>query len=89
VGLGLSNAKVDVIAVNRAPSSNQMSWAQAEQLLGQKIVLIITPAVELAYQAEEVGSPMVLLRPDSITAEQLRNLTNQLLQKLRLNSQTG
>jgi pilus assembly protein CpaE len=83
IGLGLSAAKVDVAAVNRAPSTNQMSWATAEQMLGQKIAYIITPAVELAYQAAEVGNPMALLRPDSITADQFKVAANQLLQKLK------
>jgi pilus assembly protein CpaE len=89
VGLGITAAKVEVVAINRAPSSNQMSWATAEQMLGQKITSIITPAVELAYQAAEVGNPMVLLRPDSITADQVRVLTTQLLQKLKPSGASG
>jgi MinD-like ATPase involved in chromosome partitioning or flagellar assembly len=81
--LGLASAKIDIVAVNRAPASNQISWATAEQMAGQKVSLVVTPAVELAYQSSDVGTPMVLLRPDSLTADQVRNLTNQLLQKLR------
>lgn len=81
--LGLASAKVDVVAVNRAPASNQLSWATAEQILGQKVAVVITPAVELAYQAADVGTPMALLRPDSLTTDQYRTLTNQLLQKIR------
>ena len=82
--LGLGTGKVDVVIVNRAPSSIQMSWQQAEQLLGQKVTIIITPAAELAQQAIEAGMPMVLLRPESFTAEQLRTLTTGVVQKLRL-----
>lgn len=85
-GLGIAPAKLEVVAVNRIATSNQMSWSVAEQLLGRRIMLVITPAAELAYQAADMGTPMVLLRPESLTADQLRNLTNQLLQKLR---QTG
>lgn len=81
--LGLAPAKVDVVAVNRAPSTNQMSWSVAEQILGRRVTLVVTPAVELAYQASDMGTPMVLLRPDSLTADQMRNLTNQLMQKIR------
>jgi pilus assembly protein CpaE len=80
---GLSTAKVDVVAVNRAPASNQISWGNAEQIIGQKVAVVVTPAVELAYQAADVGTPMVLLRPESLSADQFRNLTNQLLQKVR------
>ncbi len=82
--LGVTTGKIDVVIVNRAPSSIQMSWQQAEQLLGQKVAIIITPAAELAQQAVEAGMPMVLLRPESFTAEQLRTLTTQVMQKIRL-----
>jgi MinD-like ATPase involved in chromosome partitioning or flagellar assembly len=82
--LGLSAARLDVVMVNRAPSSLQMSWPQAEEMLGSKITAIITPAAELAHQAQEAGTPMALLRPETLTADQFRQLTSQLLQKLRL-----
>lgn len=81
--LGVPPLKMDVVAVNRAPSSNQMSWSLVEQTLGQRVSMVITPAVELAYQAADMGTPMVLLRPDSLTADQFHNLTNQLLKKLQ------
>jgi pilus assembly protein CpaE len=82
--LGLTTGKIDVVIVNRAPSSIQMSWQQAEQLLGYKVALIITPAAELAQQAVEAGMPMVLVRPESFTAEQIKQLTTQVVQKIRL-----
>jgi len=82
--LGLTTGKIDVVIVNRAPSSIQMSWPQVEQLLGYKVALIITPAAELAQQAVEAGMPMVLVRPESFTAEQIKQLTTQVLQKIRL-----
>jgi pilus assembly protein CpaE len=82
--LGLTTGKIEVVIVNRAPSSIQMSWQQAEQLLGYKVALIITPAAELAQQAVEAGMPMVLLRPESFTAEQIKQLTTQVTQKIRL-----
>jgi pilus assembly protein CpaE len=84
VNLGLASTKIEVVMVNRSPSSIQMSWSQAEQLLGSKIASVVTPAAELAHQAVEAGTPMVLLRPESLTAEQLRQLTTQVLQKIRL-----
>jgi DNA-binding response OmpR family regulator len=84
VALGLATGKIDVVMINRAPSSIQISRQQAEQLLGQKIETVITPAAELAHQAIEAGMPMVLIRPDTFTAEQLRTITNNALQKLRL-----
>jgi MinD-like ATPase involved in chromosome partitioning or flagellar assembly len=84
VNLGIAATKIEVVMVNRSPSSIQMSWSQAEQLLGSKIATVVTPAAELAHQSVEAGTPMVLLRPESLTAEQLRQLTTQVLQKIRL-----
>jgi pilus assembly protein CpaE len=83
VSLGLAAAKVEVVAVNRAPASNQLSWSMAEQIIGQKVAVVVSPAVELAYQSADVGTPLVLLRPDALPADQFRNLANQLLQKVR------
>jgi pilus assembly protein CpaE len=83
VSLGLAAAKVDVVAVNRAPASNQISWSMAEQIVGQKVAVVVSPSPELAYQAADVGTPMLLLRPDALPADQFRNLASQLLQKVR------
>lgn len=79
---GVANIRLEIIMVNRTPSTLQIGWPQAEQILGSKIATIITPAPELAYQAVEAGTPMVLLRADSLTADQLRKMTNQLLEKM-------
>jgi len=81
--LGLAAARLDLVMVNRAAATLQVSWQKAEQLLGHKMAIIITPAAELAFQAIEAGTPMVLLRPESLTADQLRTLTTQVLQALR------
>ena len=80
--LGLPAARIEVVLVNRSPSTLQISWQQAEQMLGAKISTIVTPAPELAYQSVEAGTPMVLLRADSLTADQLRKMTNQMLERL-------
>jgi len=84
--LGILAARTDVVMVNRTPSTVQMSWAKAEEALGRKISGIITPAVELAYQAVEAGTPITLMRPDSLTADQFRKIATQTLQKMRLAS---
>jgi pilus assembly protein CpaE len=81
--LGLGAARLDLVMVNQAAAALQVSWQKAEQLLGRKMTTIITPAAELAYQAIEAGTPMVLLRPDSLTADQLRTLTTHVMQGLR------
>ena len=81
--VGQAASRVEVAMVNRAPSSTQISIQQAEQLVGHKVAGVVSPAAELAYQASEVGTPMVLLRPESLTADQLRVISNLVMQKVR------
>jgi DNA-binding response OmpR family regulator len=81
--VGQAAGRVEVAMVNRAPSSTQISIQQAEQLVGHKVAGVVSPAAELAYQANEVGTPMVLLRPESLTADQLRVISNLVMQKVR------
>ncbi len=80
--VGQAAARLEVAMVNRAPSSTQISIQQAEQLVGHKVAGVVSPAAELAYQAAEVGTPMALLRPESLTADQLRVISNLVLQKV-------
>ncbi len=81
--VGQAAARLEVAMVNRAPSSTQISIQQAEQLVGHKVAGVVSPAAELAYQAAEVGTPMALFRPESLTADQLRVISNLVLQKVR------
>ena len=81
--VGQAAGRVEVAMVNRAPSSTQISIQQAEQLVGHKVAGVVSPAAELAYQSHEVGTPMILLRPESLTADQLRVISNLVMQKVR------
>jgi CheY-like chemotaxis protein/MinD-like ATPase involved in chromosome partitioning or flagellar assembly len=81
--VGQAASRVEVTMVNRSPSSIQISIQQAEQMVGHKVAGVISPAAELAYQSHEVGTPMILLRPESLTADQLRVISNLVLQKMR------
>lgn len=55
-----------------------MTWQEAEQTLGHEILALVTPAPELAAQAAEAGTPMVLLQPTSIIATQMAKLAEEL-----------
>ena len=81
--VGQAAARVEIAIVNRSPASIQISIQQAEQIVGHKIAGVVSPAAELAYQSHEVGTPMVLLRPESLTADQLRVISGVVLQKAR------
>jgi pilus assembly protein CpaE len=79
--IGLTPSRVDVLMLNRERSSLQMSWQQAEAILHHPIAAVMTAAPELAYQAAEAAAPMVLVQPDSLTADQSRKLAEMFAQK--------
>ncbi len=80
--IGVGRARVSIVMINRAPSSLQISWQEAEQILDHEISAIISPAPELAFQASEAGFPMILYQPNSIVASQLNKLADELAPRL-------
>ena len=76
--IGLSHGRVNVVLINRAQSSLQIPWQEAEQILGHEMTAIISPAPELAFQAAEAGFPIVLFQPNSIVANQITKLSEEI-----------
>lgn len=79
---GIGQARVDIAMLSQQRSSLQTSWQAAEALLDHHIENIITPAPELAYQAAETGTPVLIAQPDSVTADQIRKLAKHAAQKV-------
>lgn len=69
---------LNVAVMNRTQSNLQMPWQEIEQTLGLDIKAIISAAPDLAYQAVEANTPIVLFRPNAITASQLTKLAKSL-----------
>ncbi len=84
---GVGQARVDIVMISRMRSSLQTSWQAAEALLDHSIENIITPAPELAYQAAENGTPLIIVHSDSVTADQLRKLAQFAAQKAQPSAQ--
>jgi len=74
--LGLGQGRVDVVLVNRTRSSVQVPWAKVQEQLGRKVATVFSPAPELAFQAENANSPMVLLQPESLSTQQFEQLAD-------------
>lgn len=74
--LGIGQAKISVVMLNRTQSSLQISWQEAEQLLERDIQGVIPPAPELAFQANEAGEPIINLQPEAIVATQFQKLAD-------------
>jgi pilus assembly protein CpaE len=76
---GLTRTRVSAVLINRAQSSLQVPWQEAEQLLNHEMTAIISPAPELAFQAAEAGLPIVLFQPNSIVANQFGKLAEEIV----------
>jgi DNA-binding response OmpR family regulator len=81
--LGLAQSKVDFVLVNRERSSLQMARAKIEEILGQPVIGMITPAPELAYQSAESGVPIVVRDPNAMVSDQIRQVTDRIMSKAR------
>jgi pilus assembly protein CpaE len=77
-GLGASAGKTSVVLVNRAPSTLQIPWQEAEQLMNREMLAIISPAPELCFQAAEAGLPLVNFQPGAVISGQMSKLAEEL-----------
>jgi CheY-like chemotaxis protein len=71
---GVVRSKISVVMVNRGGSSLQLPLSQIEESLGSAPLVVVPPAAELAYRATNEGTPIVMLQPDSLIAEQFEKL---------------
>ena len=65
--------------VNRTPSSLQIPWQEAEEMLEHEMTAIISPVPELAFQADEVTTPLILLQPNAIASTQYAKFAEALV----------
>jgi DNA-binding response OmpR family regulator len=81
--LGLAKSRIDVVLVNRERSSLQMARAKIEEMIGQPVIGMVTPAPELAYQSAESGVPIVVRDPNAMVSDQIRQITDRIMAKIR------
>lgn len=82
-GLGMGQARVAVVTMNRARSSLQTPLSTTESILGRSTTGVISPAPELAYQAAEGGVPMILMQADGLVADQYRQIARHVAGKIK------
>jgi pilus assembly protein CpaE len=78
-----SGSRTSIVVLSRSQSSLQTSWQEVEATLGREIRAIISPAPELAFQALENKTPLVLLQPNSVVASQFAKLIEAMKPKLK------
>lgn len=78
--LDVPRDKIGLVLFNRATSAASVGKSAVESLLGE-VLSVIPPAPELAFQAAEVGAPLVLVQPNSLIASQIRDLAQLIAAK--------
>jgi MinD-like ATPase involved in chromosome partitioning or flagellar assembly len=74
------NLSVDILrvaVVNRAPLGVPVTIGAMSQTLGCEIIAAVAPAPDLAARAIQAARPIIVLSPDSLAAEALRRIADQ------------
>jgi DNA-binding response OmpR family regulator len=85
--LGIDDARIHVVLVNRVRSGMQLSMSQVQEKLGHNLSTVFSPAPELAYQASLHGIPIILQQPESLPAEQFIGLAKKIVESSHSRSQ--
>ncbi|GIL09237.1 MAG: transcriptional regulator [Chloroflexota bacterium] len=80
---GAGSGRIHIVVINRSQSSLQTPWNEVEQMVGRELRAIVSAAPELAFQAARAATPIVLLQPSSIVANQIIKLSEELNQRIR------
>jgi pilus assembly protein CpaE len=72
---GVLSSSMGLVMVNRARSVSTYSQSEIEQRLGCKLLGLITPAAEIASQANRAGVPILLNQPNTAVGNQFRELS--------------
>lgn len=70
---------IHLVLFNRVRMEISVPVSQIQAELGQEFAGVITPAPELAYQATVRMQPLVLHQPESLTAQQITKLAQNLI----------
>jgi pilus assembly protein CpaE len=80
-GFGKSRL-ITIVLINRIRSDIQFSWTKVQEALEQPVSLVISPVPEMAYQAGLRFTPISLLQPDGLTAQQYGKVADVLAQHI-------
>jgi len=67
------------VIVNHSASAASLSKGTIEGLLGRDVVIVIPPAPEVAFQASDQGTPIILVQPGNIVSDQYRELARHIM----------
>ncbi len=75
---GTDKNRITAVLNNRVRSESQIAWTEVQKQLGHSIAATFTPAPELFLQASRLKTPAVLCQPESLTAQQVTKLVEQI-----------
>lgn len=75
---GYPRHKINMVLLTRMRTSLQIPWKKLNEDLGLELAGVISPAPEQAHQASQSGTPLLLIQPDSLVADQLQKVAQHL-----------
>jgi len=72
--LEIGRHRIGVVLMHKAPSATSLTKEALEKQLQREIVGVVSPAPELAFQAADQGTPMVMMQTDSLPVQQFSQL---------------
>jgi CO dehydrogenase nickel-insertion accessory protein CooC1 len=80
--LNIPGHRVSLVLINRSHSTATLTRESIEKRLNDKLMCLIPPAPELAFEAARQGLPMVMVHLDSFVVRQYRTFADQLIDAL-------
>jgi MinD-like ATPase involved in chromosome partitioning or flagellar assembly len=69
---------LNAVLYNRTRSELQLSLSQVQQQFKQNILVVFTPAPELAFQTAKSNIPIVVQHPDNLVSQQFAKLADSI-----------
>lgn len=82
VARGFGEGRVNAVLYNRARSELQLSLSQVQQQFKHNILVVFTPAPELALQTAKSNVPIVVQHPDNLVSQQFAKLADSIIKHL-------
>ncbi|MBT3240727.1 MAG: response regulator [Chloroflexi bacterium] len=79
--LGVNGDAISIVLINRHRSETNVSPSDAEKDLEMEIDFIISPSPEDTFSAISRGKPLITLLPESIYAQQIMSIAEEIIQK--------
>lgn len=77
--LGIESDQIKLVVFNRIHSALQLSFGEVEELLNLKIASAFSPNREMANEASIHHIPLMILRPEGLTARQINQLASHFI----------